>query len=51
MLMCKDCKWDVAVYKREYKGVVLGCNNPKPDKLAGHGCFVSKKKTIKEDEQ
>lgn len=39
---CADCKWGVAIYKRQYKGIVLGCKNPNPKMYQGLGCFEPK---------
>lgn len=39
---CANCYWGVAIYKREYKGVVLGCQNPDKKDFQGLDCFVPK---------
>lgn len=45
---CADCIWGVTQYKREYKGVVIGCRNPE-SQLSMEKCFAAKKEKKVED--
>lgn len=47
---CADCVWGVTQYKREYKGVVIGCRNPE-SQLSMERCFVAKEEKAVEDEK
>ena len=39
---CPKCKYFISIYKREYKGVVLGCSNTEADSF--RSCYEPKEK-------
>lgn len=47
MQICANCKWGVLKYSREYKGVIIGCQNPNEktrDNFLGEHCYIPKEK-------